>query len=105
MRDLGDGSTGPYGTGAILIHTLTHVLCVLIGCSSGQLIGSASASVFSGEEQFEDYGEGEDVDYTPSSPCPDDDVRTNGFSDLGSSLPSRLVVHRGNSHSIQDIHQ
>ncbi|XP_042169986.1 rab11 family-interacting protein 4A-like isoform X1 [Oncorhynchus tshawytscha] len=56
--------------------------------NSGQLIGSASASVFSGEEQFEDYGEGEDVDYTPSSPCPDDDARTNGFSDLGSSLPS-----------------
>nr|XP_046191616.1 rab11 family-interacting protein 4A-like [Oncorhynchus gorbuscha] len=73
--------------------------------NSGQLIGSASASVFSGEEQFEDYGEGEDVDYTPSSPCPDDDARTNGFSDLGSSLPSRLVAHRGNSHSVQDIHQ
>ncbi|XP_062295115.1 rab11 family-interacting protein 4A [Scomber scombrus] len=52
------------------------------------LIGSASASVISGEEQFEDYGEGEDVDFTPSSPCPEDDTRTNGFSDLGSSLPS-----------------
>uniref|UniRef100_A0A7N6F6U9 FIP-RBD domain-containing protein n=1 Tax=Anabas testudineus TaxID=64144 RepID=A0A7N6F6U9_ANATE len=51
-------------------------------------IGSASASVISGEEQFEDYGEGEDVDFTPSSPCPEDDTRTNGFSDLGSSLPS-----------------
>ncbi|XP_068193549.1 rab11 family-interacting protein 4A-like [Antennarius striatus] len=51
-------------------------------------IGSASASVISGEEQFEDYGEGEDVDFTPSSPCPEDDSRTNGFSDLGSSLPS-----------------
>ncbi|XP_042361443.1 rab11 family-interacting protein 4A [Plectropomus leopardus] len=50
-------------------------------------IGSASASVI-GEEQFEDYGEGEDVDFTPSSPCPEDDTRTNGFSDLGSSLPS-----------------
>ncbi|XP_070778626.1 rab11 family-interacting protein 4A-like [Enoplosus armatus] len=55
---------------------------------SGRLIGSASASVISGEEQFEDYGEGEDVDFTPSSPCPEDDTRTNGFSDLGSSLPS-----------------
>ncbi|TKS92350.1 Rab11 family-interacting protein 4A [Collichthys lucidus] len=54
----------------------------------GRLIGSASASVISGEEQFEDYGEGEDVDFTPSSPCPEDDTRTNGFSDLGSSLPS-----------------
>uniref|UniRef100_A0A8C2X3K1 RAB11 family interacting protein 4 (class II) a n=1 Tax=Cyclopterus lumpus TaxID=8103 RepID=A0A8C2X3K1_CYCLU len=55
------------------------------------LIGSASASVISGEEQFEDYGEGEDVDFTPSSPCPEEDTRTNGFSDLGSSLPSSAV--------------
>uniref|UniRef100_A0AAZ3QKF9 RAB11 family interacting protein 4 (class II) b n=1 Tax=Oncorhynchus tshawytscha TaxID=74940 RepID=A0AAZ3QKF9_ONCTS len=39
-------------------------------------------------EQFEDYGEGEDVDYTPSSPCPEDETRTNGYSDLGSSVPS-----------------
>ncbi|KAL6103602.1 rab11fip4 [Pungitius sinensis] len=52
----------------------------------GRPIGSASA--ISGEEQFEDYGEGEDVDFTPSSPCPEDDTRTSGFSDLGSSLPS-----------------
>uniref|UniRef100_A0A8D0D1T5 RAB11 family interacting protein 4 (class II) a n=1 Tax=Sander lucioperca TaxID=283035 RepID=A0A8D0D1T5_SANLU len=57
-------------------------------CNPRHLIGSASASVISGEEQFEDYGEGEDVDFTPSSPCPEDDSRTNGFSDLGSSLPS-----------------
>lgn len=50
---------------------------------------SASASVISEEEQFEDYGEGEDVEFTtPSSPCPEEDTRTNGFSDLGSSLPS-----------------
>uniref|UniRef100_A0A671U5C0 RAB11 family interacting protein 4 (class II) a n=1 Tax=Sparus aurata TaxID=8175 RepID=A0A671U5C0_SPAAU len=48
--------------------TTTALLC--------RLIGSAAASVISGEEQFEDYGEGED------------DTRTNGFSDLGSSLPS-----------------
>ncbi|XP_034395953.1 rab11 family-interacting protein 4A isoform X2 [Cyclopterus lumpus] len=68
------------------------------GCDSldprrrdGHLIGSASASVISGEEQFEDYGEGEDVDFTPSSPCPEEDTRTNGFSDLGSSLPSSAV--------------
>uniref|UniRef100_A0A671U855 RAB11 family interacting protein 4 (class II) a n=1 Tax=Sparus aurata TaxID=8175 RepID=A0A671U855_SPAAU len=50
--------------------------------------GGETASVISGEEQFEDYGEGEDVDFTPSSPCPEEDTRTNGFSDLGSSLPS-----------------
>ncbi|CAG05939.1 unnamed protein product, partial [Tetraodon nigroviridis] len=49
---------------------------------------STSASVVSGEEQFEDYGESEDVEFTPSSPCPEEDTRTNGFSDLGSSLPS-----------------
>ncbi|KAM5125935.1 rab11 family-interacting protein 4-like [Mantella aurantiaca] len=46
------------------------------------------ASVISAEEQFEDYGEGDDVDYIPSSPCPDDESRTNAFSDLGSSVPS-----------------
>lgn len=59
-------------------------------CERSRLMGSAS--VISREEQFEDYGEGEDVDFTPSSPCPEEETRTNGFSDLGSSLPSRLVV-------------
>uniref|UniRef100_A0A8C7YYB3 RAB11 family interacting protein 4 (class II) a n=1 Tax=Oryzias sinensis TaxID=183150 RepID=A0A8C7YYB3_9TELE len=49
---------------------------------------NGSASVISGEEQFEDYGEGVDVDFTPSSPCPEEDSHTNAFSDLGSSLPS-----------------
>ncbi|MEQ2186992.1 hypothetical protein GOODEAATRI_034575, partial [Goodea atripinnis] len=52
------------------------------------VIGSASAPVIPREEQFEDYGEGVDVDFSPSSPCPEDDSRTNGFSDLSSSLPS-----------------
>ncbi|XP_051989001.1 rab11 family-interacting protein 4A-like isoform X1 [Xyrauchen texanus] len=60
----------------------------LPGNNCGQMVSSAAASVISVEEQFEDYGEGEDVDFTPSSPIPDDDTRTNGFSDLGSSLPS-----------------
>ncbi|XP_035380543.1 rab11 family-interacting protein 4A [Electrophorus electricus] len=60
----------------------------LPGNNSCQLVPSGAASVISAEEQFEDYGEGEDVDFTPCSPCPDDDTRTNGFSDLGSSLPS-----------------
>ncbi|XP_014863122.1 PREDICTED: rab11 family-interacting protein 4A-like [Poecilia mexicana] len=50
--------------------------------------GSASAPAVPREEQFEDYGEGLDIDFSPSSPCPEDDSRTNGFSDLGSSLPS-----------------
>uniref|UniRef100_A0A3B5AC44 Rab11 family-interacting protein 4A-like n=1 Tax=Stegastes partitus TaxID=144197 RepID=A0A3B5AC44_9TELE len=57
-------------------------------CNPRHLNGSASASVISGEEQFEDYGEGEDVDFTPSSPCPEEDTRTNGFTEMGSSLPS-----------------
>lgn len=47
------------------------------------LNGSACASVLSGEEQFEDYGEGEDVELTPSSPCTEEDTHT-----MGSSLPS-----------------
>ncbi|KAJ8001934.1 hypothetical protein DPEC_G00174560 [Dallia pectoralis] len=49
---------------------------------------STRSSASLNEEQFEDYGEGEDVDYTPSSPSPDDETRTNGYSDLGSSVPS-----------------
>lgn len=49
---------------------------------------STRSSASLNEEQFEDYGEGEEPDYTPSSPCPDDEARTNGYSDLGSSVPS-----------------
>ncbi|XP_069511056.1 rab11 family-interacting protein 4 isoform X4 [Ambystoma mexicanum] len=48
----------------------------------------STASLISNEEQFEDYGEGDDVDFTPSSPCPDDEGRANAFSDLGSSVSS-----------------
>ncbi|KAM8947665.1 rab11 family-interacting protein 4 isoform 2-T2 [Pelodytes ibericus] len=48
----------------------------------------STTSLISNEEQFEDYGEGDDVDYTPSSPCPDDESRTNALSDLGSSVSS-----------------
>ncbi|KAL2087127.1 hypothetical protein ACEWY4_018186 [Coilia grayii] len=49
---------------------------------------STLSSASLNEEQFEDYGESEDVEYAPSSPCPDDETRTNGHSDLGSSVPS-----------------
>ncbi|XP_045903832.1 rab11 family-interacting protein 4B isoform X3 [Micropterus dolomieu] len=49
---------------------------------------STRSSASLNEEQFEDYGEGEEPDYAPSSPCPDDETRTNGYSDLGSSVPS-----------------
>ncbi|XP_040892572.1 rab11 family-interacting protein 4B isoform X1 [Toxotes jaculatrix] len=61
---------------------------------SGEKSGQTSISVTSdlstrssaslNEEQFEDYGEGEEPDYTQ----PDDETRTNGYSDLGSSVPS-----------------
>ncbi|XP_029949672.1 rab11 family-interacting protein 4B isoform X2 [Salarias fasciatus] len=64
----------------------------------GEKCGQTSVSVTSdlstrssaslNEEQFEDYGEGEEPDYAPSSPCLDDETRTNGYSDLGSSVPS-----------------
>uniref|UniRef100_A0A8P4K4A1 RAB11 family interacting protein 4 (class II) b n=1 Tax=Dicentrarchus labrax TaxID=13489 RepID=A0A8P4K4A1_DICLA len=49
---------------------------------------STRSSASLNEEQFEDYGEGEEPDYIPSSPCLDDETRTNGYSDLGSSVPS-----------------
>lgn len=52
---------------------------------------STRSSASLNEEQFEDYGEGEDGDYNPSSPCPDDEIRINGCSDLGSSVSSRCV--------------
>ncbi|XP_063816930.1 rab11 family-interacting protein 4 isoform X2 [Pseudophryne corroboree] len=55
---------------------------------SSDISSHSTASLLSNEEQFEDYGEGDDVDYTPSSPCPDDESRTNAFSDLGSSVSS-----------------
>ncbi|XP_073333195.1 rab11 family-interacting protein 4B isoform X2 [Pagrus major] len=50
---------------------------------------STRSSASLNEEQFEDYGVGEEPDYIPyCSPCPDDEIRTNGYSDLGSSVPS-----------------
>ncbi|XP_026119024.1 rab11 family-interacting protein 4B isoform X1 [Carassius auratus] len=69
-------------------------LC-LPGEKSGQMCNRSETSDHStrssaslNEEQFEDYGEGEDGDYNPSSPCPDDEIRINGCSDLGSSVSS-----------------
>ncbi|XP_059902962.1 rab11 family-interacting protein 4B isoform X4 [Gadus macrocephalus] len=46
----------------------------------------SSASLY--EEQFEDYGVGEEPDYTPSSPSAEDESRTHICSDPGSSVPS-----------------
>uniref|UniRef100_A0A665UAY5 RAB11 family interacting protein 4 (class II) a n=1 Tax=Echeneis naucrates TaxID=173247 RepID=A0A665UAY5_ECHNA len=66
----------------ILFAALPHLKA---GLATDQL---SSTSLITREEQFEDYGEGEDGDFIPSSPCPEEDNRTNGFSDLGSSLPS-----------------
>ncbi|KGL75824.1 Rab11 family-interacting protein 4, partial [Tinamus guttatus] len=57
--------------------------------AASALSSYSTASLISNEEQFEDYGEGDDVDFTPSSPCPDDETRTNAYSDLGSSVSSR----------------
>ncbi|KAM6941998.1 rab11 family-interacting protein 4B isoform 3-T3 [Lycodopsis pacificus] len=58
------------------------------GEKCGQTTVSVTSDLSLNEEQFEDYGEGEEPDYAPSSPCPDDETRTNGCSDLGSSVPS-----------------
>ncbi|XP_061604846.1 rab11 family-interacting protein 4A isoform X1 [Phyllopteryx taeniolatus] len=40
------------------------------------------------EDKFEDYGEGKDVDYSPSSPSHENYSKAKCFSNLGSSLPS-----------------
>lgn len=57
--------------------------------TTSDLSTHSTTSLVSNEEQFEDYGEGDDVDCAPSSPCPDDETRTNVYSDLGSSVSSR----------------
>ncbi|EFB26152.1 hypothetical protein PANDA_000141, partial [Ailuropoda melanoleuca] len=56
--------------------------------TTSDLSTHSTTSLITNEEQFEDYGEGDDVDCTPSSPCPDDETRTNVYSDLGSSVSS-----------------
>lgn len=56
--------------------------------TASDLSTHSTTSLISNEEQFEDYGEGDDVDCAPSSPCPDDETRTNAYSDLGSSVSS-----------------
>lgn len=57
--------------------------------TTSDLSTHSTTSLISNEEQFEDYGEADDVDCAPSSPCPDDETRTNVYSDLGSSVSSR----------------
>ncbi|XP_078136918.1 rab11 family-interacting protein 4B isoform X4 [Sander vitreus] len=86
---------------------------------SGEKCGQTSVSVTSdlstrssaslNEEQFEDYGEGEEPDFTPSSPCPEDETRTNGYSDLGSSVPSSAgqtprKVHQHYTGELMDVY-
>uniref|UniRef100_A0A8C6CAD1 Rab11 family-interacting protein 4 n=2 Tax=Monodon monoceros TaxID=40151 RepID=A0A8C6CAD1_MONMO len=56
--------------------------------TTSDLSTHSSTSLISNEEQFEDYGEADDVDCAPGSPCPDDETRTNVYSDLGSSVSS-----------------
>lgn len=63
--------------------------------TTSDLSTHSTASLISNEEQFEDYGEGDDVDCAPSSPCPDDETRTNVYSDLGSSVSSRCSLALG----------
>lgn len=56
--------------------------------TTSDLSTHSTTSLVSNEEQFEDYGEADDVDCAPNSPCPDDETRTNVYSDLGSSVSS-----------------
>ncbi|XP_034059351.1 rab11 family-interacting protein 4B isoform X3 [Gymnodraco acuticeps] len=86
--DTSDGPIRPGDKGDILGELF------LSGVKGGQTSASVTSDLSTrssaslNEEQFEDYGEGDEPDYTPSSPCPDDETRTNGYSDLGSSVPS-----------------
>lgn len=66
---------------------------------------STRSSASLNEEQFEDYGEGEEPDYALSSPCPDDETRTNGYSDLGSSVPSSAsqTPHKVRQHYTSEM--
>lgn len=76
--------------------------------TTSDLSTHSTTSLISNEEQFEDYGEGDDVDCAPSSPCPDDETRTNVYSDLGSSVSSRwprgLEWHRGPGKVAEPAH-
>uniref|UniRef100_A0A1A7YZL1 RAB11 family interacting protein 4 (Class II) b n=1 Tax=Iconisemion striatum TaxID=60296 RepID=A0A1A7YZL1_9TELE len=70
---------------------------------------STRSSASLNEEQFEDYGEGEEPDYIASSPSPDDETRTNGYSDLGSSVPSSAgqtprKVRQHHSGDLMDVY-
>ncbi|XP_033985389.1 rab11 family-interacting protein 4B isoform X2 [Trematomus bernacchii] len=86
--DTSDGPIRPGDKGDILGELF------LSGVKGGQTSASVTSDLSTrssaslNEEQFEDYGEGDEPDYTPSSPCPDNETRTNGYSDLGSSVPS-----------------
>uniref|UniRef100_H3CC46 RAB11 family interacting protein 4 (class II) b n=1 Tax=Tetraodon nigroviridis TaxID=99883 RepID=H3CC46_TETNG len=66
---------------------------------------STRSSASLNEEQFEDYGEGEEPDYLPSSPSPDDETRTHGYSDLGSSVPSSAgqTPRKARQHNPEDL--
>ncbi|EQB78364.1 RAB11 family interacting protein 4 (class II) [Camelus ferus] len=75
------------GLGALFLpedKSLVHTLSM----TTSDLSTHSTTSLISNEEQFEDYGEADDVDCAPSSPCPDDETRTNVYSDLGSSVSS-----------------
>lgn len=107
--DLPEGvaSLGPAGSGGALftadpcltLRSLGHTPSV----TTSDLSTHSTTSLISNEEQFEDYGEADDVDCAPSSPCPDDETRTNVYSDLGSSVSSRwplgLEWHSGSRKS------
>lgn len=74
-----------FAAGPCPLRSLGHPPSV----TTSDLSTHSTTSLISNEEQFEDYGEADDVDCAPSSPCPDDETRTNVYSDLGSSVSSR----------------
>lgn len=83
------------------VLTALRSLVLTPSMTTSDLSTHSTASLISNEEQFEDYGEGDDVDCAPSSPCPDDETRTNVYSDLGSSVSSRWPPCSGIAFGVQ----
>uniref|UniRef100_A0A3B3WPZ3 FIP-RBD domain-containing protein n=1 Tax=Poecilia mexicana TaxID=48701 RepID=A0A3B3WPZ3_9TELE len=65
-----------------------NVYNVRCGAEAECDMDSVAENTHSSDSQETSQDRSRSVYFSPSSPCPEDDSRTNGFSDLGSSLPS-----------------
>ncbi|XP_028310470.1 rab11 family-interacting protein 4A [Gouania willdenowi] len=77
----------------VIVCTQAYPECSA-GDSDTKSFESLKTALTDREEEFEDYGEGGDVDFTPSSPCCEDDT------DVGSSLSSSAGPSPQQNHSV-----